>query len=51
MAESYAAIGDRQRARQLFGQVLRRFPRSRAASRATARVQELSRGARAGERP
>lgn len=50
-AESYAAIGDQERAREIFGQVMRRFPRSSAASRATARVQELSRGSSARETP
>lgn len=49
MAESYVALGDVDRARELFGHVMRRFPRSRAASRATARVQELGRGGRARE--
>jgi len=51
MAGSYAAMGDRDRARELYGQVIRQFPRSQAASRATARVQELARGPRALEGP
>jgi TolA-binding protein len=49
MAEAYAALGDLERSRELFGHVMRRFPRSRAASRATVRVQELGRGRRARE--
>lgn len=49
MAEAYAALGDADRAREIFGEIMRRYPRSRAASRATARVQELGRGARARE--
>ena len=44
MAEAYASMGDSERARELFGQVLRRYPQSPAARQATARVQELGRG-------
>jgi TolA-binding protein len=49
MAEDYAALGDTERAREIYGEIMRRYPRSRAASRATARVQELGRGTRARE--
>jgi TolA-binding protein len=44
MAESYASLGDMERARELFGQVMRQYPQSPAARRATSRVQELGRG-------